>query len=175
MDPIRAFRDLDDSARKRVLILGGVLGGLALLVIILGISRCERSPGPEAARLPADESQAISQVREAMFSVGTALAGETPAASVEEAVRRVSRDKAGGLTMSKVDGTPLKFDPKLDDWVKAKAGAPAGTVLVVGPAPASYHARNVVLIGIGRGGVPIEIVAGSEPDWLGSAVIGSKD
>jgi hypothetical protein len=175
MNLIREYQYLTAREQKRLLALGvAVLLLIASGLITLGMSRCQGSVGEQVQQQALPERDAMAQIRDAFFAVSAAIAADPPAGSVEVAVRSAVMEKGAELFASKVDGTPLKFNPTIAKWASGRGAAPAGTVLVVGPAPASYKSHQVTLIGFGRGGLPVEIAAGSEPDWLPKAVVASK-
>jgi hypothetical protein len=178
MNPIDKFRYLDPRDKRRLFAFVGLMFAAVMITSTLVVTRCNRAVDVNTGRLDTAEQDTLTQLRESFFAVGTALAGDPPAPTVADAVRSVASEKGAAALKSKVGGTPLKFNPKKADWsfrppagggVPANAGSPP--VLVVGPAPESYRSRNVVLIGVARGGLPVEITAGSEPDWLPSAVV----
>lgn len=176
MDLIKAYRYMGPSERKRA----AVMGGLGVLAIALGIllvaSRCSGEPRIVAEEVDDKTRAVLGQVRDAFFAVSAELAGESPARTVDEAVTRVATSKGVEFLNSKVDGSPIRFNPNLRQW---SGGAPAvgggggaDEALVVATAPASYKSRQITLVGVKRGGIPAEFAAGAEPAWLAHAVIG---
>lgn len=171
MDVIPDMRYMGPEERKRLFRLGGMIGLLLIIGIVVLLTRCHGSkPIDSVTRMQGDDQKALTQIREAMFEVGTALTGDSPASSVLEAVRKVHEAKGEALTKSVVDGSFLKFNPNKAHWAAGRGGGGVATVLVVGTAPPSYKARQVSLIGMAMGGIPVEISAGQEPDWLPKAV-----
>jgi hypothetical protein len=184
MNPIDKFRYLDKRDRHRLFAAAGILVAAVLVTSTVVITRCSRTIDVATGRMDTSEQDALTQVREAFFAVSTALAGDPPAPTVGDAVQRVASEKGAAALKTTVGGEPLKFNPKKTDWSRGgpRPGSPGGgggggggdgetaTVLVVAPAPAAFRARNVAFIGVARGGLPVEITAGSEPSWLASAV-----
>jgi hypothetical protein len=169
------FRYLDDRLKRRVVAPGALVLATLIAGVVLLVSHCHQRTDIATARVPPDETRAISQVRDAMFSVTSRLVGEDPAKSVEDAVQRAAGEKADGVGPSVVDRSSLKFNPNIAAWRDARGRIAAGTALVVGPAPASFQKRKVMLIGVGRGGVPLEITAETMPDWVGNPVMGPRN
>lgn len=174
MDLIRAYRYMGPAERKRAAIVGG-LGLLALVLgVVMLVSRCSREPEVRVEEVDNKTEVVLSQVRDAFFAVSAELIGESPARTVDEAITRVATAKGVGFLNSKVDGSPLKFNPDAAEW-RGGPGSGAGDVsLVVAPAPASFKDRQIVAIGVKRGGIPAEFAAGAEPAWLARAAIGPK-
>jgi hypothetical protein len=166
------YRYLEPKDRTRWITLASVVTLLVVVLLFLTVRQCSRAAELSSERMQGKPEAATAQVRDAFFAVVTAMTGESPAPTVADAVARVAQDKGGASLQSVVDGTPLKFNPDKSQWATGRGGAAMGTVLVVGPAPPSFKERKVSLIGIGNGGMPLEIVAGQEPAWLSSAVTG---
>lgn len=171
MNLLDKFRYMHAQDRRKILTIGGLSLATVLVLSTLTVTRCNRAVDISTGRLETAEQSALSQVREAFFAVQTNLMGDSPAPTVADAVRRVASEKGAATLKSATDQSPLKFNPNKTDWTGGPrgGGAPAGTLLVVAAAPADYKSRNIVLIGVGRGGLPVEVAAGSEPAWLATA------
>jgi hypothetical protein len=171
VNPLDKFRYMDARDRRKLFAVAGLFVAATLVTSTLVVTRCNRAVDVNTGRLDSAEQAALAQVREAFFAVQTALVGESPAPTVADAVRRVASEKGAATLKSAVDQSPLKFNPHKAEWMGGpqRGGVATGTVLVAAPAPVEYKSRNIVLIGVGRGGLPVEITAGSEPAWLATA------
>jgi hypothetical protein len=173
-DLIDRYRYLDGDQKRRLIGTVALVVVTLLVGLVLSLRFCEKRADIAESRPTNVDTQAISQIREAMLSVSSRLTGENPESTVENAVQRAGSEKAAGMGASLVDKSQLSFNPNVKEWRDAR-GVAAGTALVVGPAPASFKTKNVVYIGVGRGGIPLEFTAGSEPAWLSKAVLGPKE
>lgn len=173
MDLIKAYRYMGPAERKRAVVLGG-LGLLAVaLGVVLLVTQCSGEAAVKVERVDDKTREVLAQVRDAFFAVSAELAGANSARSVDEAVTRVATAQGVDFLNSKVDGTPIRFNPDRNAWTGGGPGGSAGeVVLVVAPAPPTYKARQIALVGVKRGGIPAELAAGSEPAWLARASIG---